>query len=405
MPQLRKSRRGRKLSIARTERLLQHLGNPHASLRTVHITGTAGKGSVATMVQAGLVKAGHRTGLFTSPHCITAIERIQVDGLYIAPQQFVRLVRRLMPAVAKVAKEERWGAPTFFELMFAVALLYFRQQRCSYIVVEVGVGGRYDPTNVLRRKAVAALTNVDFDHTHLLGTTLRAITRNKAGIIRPGCAFFTAETRPTLLRQLHATCRSFCVPFHPVRLDRKTESRMRNRALAGAILRFLHVREQTIAAVSRSPQLPCRFERVHDRPSVFLDGAHSPLKMKALCERLSQVQYRKLVLILAMANNKRSEPILRCLVPFADTVLCTRFLMPFRKCHDPARLAQHAAKYTKRGAHVLALYDPHEALDRALRQAGVKDAVVATGSFFLAGELRKRWYSEEQILAHRTSFF
>ncbi|TLZ56972.1 MAG: bifunctional folylpolyglutamate synthase/dihydrofolate synthase, partial [Methanobacteriota archaeon] len=192
----RLERFGIKLGLDTITELLGHMGNPHRRFKTVHVTGTNGKGSVCAYVASVLRKAGHRTGLYTSPHLVRFSERIQVDGREISDADVARIYQEMQPAIAKTSGGSKVRQPTFFEVTTAMAFHYFAERKIDIGVIEVGMGGRMDATNVIN-PLVAVLTRIGLEHTEHLGKTEDRIAREKAGIIKPGCRVVTVD-QPTL---------------------------------------------------------------------------------------------------------------------------------------------------------------------------------------------------------------
>ena len=346
--------------IKRMQWFLDLLGNPEKGFKYIHITGTAGKGSVATMIQKNLPNAG----LFTSPFVTTSIEKIQVGDLYIDPFEFADIVEDMKPEIDKAFAKCPWGGPSYFEWFVAIALLYFQKQKCEYVVLEVGCGGRYDATNVIDAPVMSAITNIDYDHMHILGKTLTKIAKDKAGIIKRGSKFFTSETRPRLRAIMETICKEQGASFEYV---------------AGGNKELV----KAMGFDAKDVQLPARFEIVQKNPLVIIDGAHNRAKLRHTAKQLKKLTYNKLHLVVALAANKEKEIIKE--IP-ADFTYQTRFQNPERKC-------MNLGGYT----------DPQQALDAALAAAKPDDAILITGSFYLAGELRTRWISEESILKNRKS--
>jgi dihydrofolate synthase/folylpolyglutamate synthase len=422
-------RKNPELYLKRTRYFLRLFGNPDKGIKFVHIGGTAGKGSVATALHNILTASGKRVGLFTSPFCTTSIEKISVNGTYISPREFVILVNYLKPYIKKAYKLGPHGGPSYFEIFFAMALLHFKRKNCHWAVLETGLGGKYDATNVIKRSAVSAITNVNFDHTELLGRTLKQIAQDKAGIIKSGTHFFTTEERPHVLKNFKKICQKKNVPMrvvknqirHPqywrgivrFRMDGiKTPFRshltgshqFRNISLATAIAKHLKIPENAIREGIANTRLPCRFEIVQKNPLVVLDGAHNVAKMKSVAENLKYLDFRKVILVLAVAKDKDLKGILRVIAPLAEKIFATTFHKEERQCYEAEKIAIIAKKYKKRSTKIAVVENPNLALRKALKAARPQDLVLITGSFFLAGELRKFWYSEEFILKRLTSF-
>lgn len=375
--------------LRRTRALLDAVGRPDAGLKVIHITGTAGKGTTAAMTASILEKSGRTVGLFTSPYSTTALEKIQVNGRLIPPELFVELVEtKIKPVLDRLALTTT-GVPSSFECFLAVALLAFRRLGCEYAVLEAGLGGRYDATSVIRRPVATAITMVDFDHMHVLGRTLRSIATDKAGIIKPGVSFFTAETRPAVRRIFQKICRDLHAPYShaPVRGSDP------NAALAATIGRHLGIDDRTISRGIAAARLPCRFEIMQKNPTVILDGAHNPAKIRYLVKKIKT----KVIVIAAFADGKNTRAMLKSLAPIAKRLILTRFEERDRIAADPVTLKRQAG----RGEIFL---NPHRALERALSLAKPTDTILVTGSFYLTGSLRTRWITENKILKNRTPF-
>ncbi len=390
------------LFVKRMQSFLDLIGNPEQSLKFIHIGGTAGKGSVSTLLHSMMVAQGYRVGLYTSPFATESIEKIKVGQLYIAPEELARIVDELKPTIDQAHVYGPYGRPSYFELFLAVALIYFQRQNCDWAILEVGIGGRYDATNVIPAPQLAAITTIDYDHVHILGKTLTKITRDKAGIIKPESAFFTTERRPHLVRILQEACQTAGASFHHVKPSNSYQ--LANQALATALARAAGVSDEALRAGTKLWRLPCRFETMQHKPHVILDGAHNVAKVRSTVENLARLGYRKLHLVLAIAHDKDAEAISSIIIPRADYMYATRFQINERKCTDPSLLSDYGKRFGQKSLSTTVHLDPYRALAAALAQATPDDVVLVTGSFFLAGELRKQWYSSEWVLRHRKSF-
>jgi dihydrofolate synthase/folylpolyglutamate synthase len=414
----------RTLKLDRMRHLLDRLGRPHERLRIVHIAGTKGKGSTAALVAAVLQAAGRRVGLFTSPHLVRVEERVQVNGQVITPPELLAAMQAVEAAVADV--DAGADAPvTFFEVMTAVGLLHFDRQRVDWAVLETGLGGRFDATNVCT-PAVSVITSISFDHMDQLGHTLAAIAGEKAGIIKPGVPVVSGATAPdaaAVIRQraeqleapLYELQRHFFLEFEEgsVLQDRPPRACFRradtpftpwfdlglwgrhqaeNGALAWRTLGMLSahgvsIDNDTLAAGLRQVRWPARLEIVGRRPWVILDCAHNDASFRALVIWLSSaISARRRLLILAMSRDKDLPALTPLLTDHFDEVWITRYASSSRGA-DPEHLAKLWTAAGGGPVHLAptALAAWHEA--RAVAHAD--DLICVTGSVFLAGELRE----------------
>lgn len=388
--------------IKRMRYFLGFLGNPDKKLKFIHIAGTSGKGTVTNMVHEILLASGKKVGSFISPSVTTSIEKIKVKDKYISPDEFSDIVDYLKPFIDKTYTDGPYGRVSYFEIFLAIALIYFKRQKCEWAVLEVGLGGRYDATNVIDKPLITAITNIDYDHTELLGKTLKKIAYDKAGIIKEGSVFFTTEQRKPLLTIFNEICSERNVPIHV--LTQQSNYQKYNKELATAIVRHLGINNKYIVQGIKNAQLTCRFEIIQTKPLVVLDGAHNRAKIKTTIDNLKKLKFKKLYLIVGIADDKDHVSILGQIIPQADYIFFTRFQNRDRKCAHPKKLLVKSKEYLKKGAKSEICLDPESALSNALKLAKSNDLVLIAGSFFLAGELRKRWYPENLILKHRKSF-
>jgi dihydrofolate synthase / folylpolyglutamate synthase len=418
-----KRREKRKFFIKRLRFLLNLLGNPDRGLKFIHLTGTSGKTSTTFFVSGILRAAGFKTGVFVSPHVTSITERIHLNDKLISPSELVEIVEYLKPYLSKCAAESPYGCPSFFETMLALAIVYFKKQKCDYAVLEAGIGGMFDATNVIKKSVAQIITNVGMDHTDILGKTREEIARDKAGIIKRGGKFFTAERDPKIYQIFQDICQSKKVPFRRINGDyqiiksdlsgveflyegEKFKTKLVGIHQAGnAVLAYAAVKK-IVGNDNRAMRkgiadifVPCRLEEVSTLPRIILDGAHNVDKIKTTAEFIRQFKYRKLHLIIGLARNKDAEGILREIIPLADKVYLTRFFHHSRKGQALGKINKIAGRLSKN--KTLVFVDPHEAMRAARKNAGQNDLILVTGSFFLAGELRGEWFSEEYILEKR----
>lgn len=423
----------RDFKLDRMALLLDMLGNPHERIPAVHIAGTKGKGSTAAMIAAVLSAAGHRTGLFTSPHLFAFEERMTVNGALPTQDEIVVLVNRVAEAAERLDRMPGETGPTYFELTTAMAWLHFEQAGCAIVALEVGLGGRLDATNLCRPE-VTVVTNVSRDHTVLLGGTVERIAREKAAIAKPGVPMLTAADGAAL-RVVTETCAAVGAPLYrfgeEFRLvNRASEAQATtsprseasrwienefavetpcgrrldlaiplagdhqrvNAALAVAAIDLLISRGWSIpeAAIRdglRQTRWPLRIERIAERPNVIVDAAHNWAAAGALVETLDALDRgRRRVLVFAATRDKDYAGLLRRLLPHFDTLILTQYQSNPRGV-PVDRLRRILETISNRPAH--AATDPASAWKLAQRLATADDTICATGSFFLAAEIRE----------------
>jgi dihydrofolate synthase/folylpolyglutamate synthase len=434
--------RSNEFKLDRMRRLLAGLGDPHLALKVVHIAGTKGKGSTAAMVASILRAAGLKVGIYTSPHLVDLEERIVVDGQMCDEASFVRLVAQVQQVAESMDRDEiateRRPGPTFFEITTAMAMLHFVRQGVDVAVLEVGLGGRLDSTNVCQ-PVVCGITSISFDHTKQLGNTLAAIATEKAGIIKPGVPVVSGVTDSepraaieAIAIERHAPLRQRDIHFGadaidpPAGLSQAGETiaywdelagpryqlgdvavgmlgshQAHNAAVAVALARTLQqqgwrIDEQAIRTGLAQVRCPARVEIVGQRPTQIVDVAHNHASIEALVEVLDQrFQATQRVLVFASSRDKDTVGMLRLLLPRFDRIILTRYLNNPRAI-EPGELLEMAspvlaelAQGNGRARPVLeTAVDPATAWNRAHQVASDEDLICVTGSFFLAAEIR-----------------
>ena len=387
------------------EALCARLGDPQRGLRCVHIAGTNGKGSCAAMTAAVLHAAGYRTGLYTSPDLTGPWERIQVDGVYINLNDFAAVTARVRAACRGLDE------PSYFEKMTAAAFLYFAEQRCDYVVLETGLGGRLDATNVLEKPAVSIIMPIGLDHTAVLGDSLAAIAGEKAGIIKPGCPVVCAPQPTEVLDVIKARCAALGAPFHIVDITKihslsSTLSGQRfsygdmevldlpllgrhqieNACAVLETARVLGLSQRDVRIGLAAAKWPCRFEYIPGEPPFFLDGAHNPHGAAALAAGLrAYLPGQKCTMLMGVMRDKDWRGILQIMEPLAARFVC---ITPEEgpRALPAAELAGAVKNAPARAAGSL-----EEAL--ALCRA-YEEPVCAFGSLYYIGHLRERLLEE-----------
>lgn len=387
----------RSFFIERLRYFLKLLGNPHKGFKYIHIAGTAGKGTTVNMIHEILNSAGYKVGSYFSPHPTTAIERIKVNDLYISPNDFAYLVEQIKPSLERCVQKSPFSHPSYFETFLALAFLYFKKQKCQYVILESGLGGLHDATNIIENSLINIITNINYDHQNVLGKSLKEIAKDKAGIIKKGSIFITTETRSNLLKVFHQKCQKVGAQFIWINTDEVDK----NKVLAEEAALALKIKDRFIQKGLIRAELPCRFEIIQKKPLTILDGSHNPTKMTNVVENLKKLKYSKLILILGMTDDKDHQTTLEKIVPMANEVILTRFLNPYRKSADLKKLAGICKKHHKK---IKAFLNPWQALEIGQKIQKTSDGLLITGSFFLSGELRTKWIPEEYILQHRKGF-
>lgn len=407
--------------LARMNKLLDHCGNPHRQLDAVHVAGTKGKGSTAAMTASILGAAGRTVGLYTSPHVYDIRERIQVDGEWIPEDDVRRLLNGLVPYLEVAKHGGDTYAPTFFETFTVIAFLYFLDREVDVAVVEVGLGGRLDATNVLQPRA-CAITPISFDHTEKLGHTLAEIAGEKAGIIKPGVPVISGVQRPEALAVIRDRCAERDAALHVVgeeigiapaadpargggppgafsvrtwrrELDALAvpllgRHQRENAATAIGLADLLHERgielsDGDIRSGLASVRWPGRIQLVAERPEIIVDGAHNPASIGVLLDTLGDLAPRRTVFVVAVNADKDVAGMLRLLADAADAFVFTRTDNP--RAAPPDELRGRLADIVP-DAQSRAVDEPARALELARELAGADDRIVVTGSMYLAGD-------------------
>ena len=396
-----------KLGLERVAALLEALGAPHHAGRFVHVAGTNGKGSVCAMIESGLRAAGFRTGLFTSPHLLEPTERIRIGGVPISPARFAEAFERVHAAAEGLLEAGRIDLhPTYFETVAAMAFLVFREEAVDWAVLETGLGGRLDATNVVA-PLLTAVTPVDFDHEALLGRGLEAIAGEKAGILKPGVPAVFARQRPEAAAVLEARAAALGVPVArtsdwtvrdleldpggsrftasgpaALRLECRLpgEHQVENALAAAAALVGLRVPAAAIERGIAAARWPGRLERVAERPDIILDGAHNPAGARALAAYIDRFYTGRTVWMLYGAmRDKAIAEVGGVLFPRAAHLLATAPAQD--RAARPETIVEMADHPRARAVPNLA-----EALAIARREAAPGDAIFVTGSLFLVAE-------------------
>ncbi len=396
------------------EELLTRLGNPQEQLSFIHIAGTNGKGSTLAFLQSVLCTAGYQTGSYYSPAVFTDLETVQVNGQKMTESLYAKCMTQTAQ-VSDAMQREGFPHPTSFEMETAAAFLAFVEEHCEIVLLETGMGGMLDATNLVKHTLVAILTPISMDHMAYLGDTLTEISRNKAGIIKPGSTVVTANQQPEAMSVIHSTCRRFKVPLviadaETARMKERTGTRQRfvyhghewEIGLAGAcqienavtaltVLEVLTDRGYTITTTQietgmRNMFLGGRFTILDTKPVIVLDGAHNPAAAESLTKSL-RIYFadRKLYYIMGMFKDKDVKTVAEMTAPLAEEIL-TVSLPDKGRTLSTEKLARTVREFH---SHVLAMDSLSAALDAAVKRAGPEDVIVAFGSLSFLGPLQE----------------
>jgi dihydrofolate synthase/folylpolyglutamate synthase len=399
--------KGINLDLGPVTRLLRSLGNPHENYRTVLIGGSNGKGSVAAMLSSVLTRGGFTVGLYTSPHLIDFRERIRINNRMIEQEDLSHLIDQVRNVVTEDV--------TYFEFSTAVAFLHFYRCQVDVAVLEVGMGGRLDATNVVDSD-VSVITNVSLEHQRYLGRKLNSIAREKGGIIKRNGICLTAAKQATVIKTLEHICsdrqsRLYRVgkeirvrrskggtfsydgiskTYQNLSIPLMGRHQVDNAALALAALELLEdngysIAEETIVRGLREVRWEGRLEILNDNPRLIVDGAHNPAAISVLYRALKDdFTYDRLILIFGVLKDKNYDAMLRKLAPLADSIIVTR--PKEERALQPDTLRSVAHHYNK---NVEVIDDPRQALLQAVRRAHAHDLICVTGSLYLVGEIKQ----------------
>jgi dihydrofolate synthase / folylpolyglutamate synthase len=377
---------GMRFGLERMRRLLTVLGSPQERFAAIHVVGTNGKSSTVRMCAALLEAHGVRTGAFLSPHLASFAERIRIGDADLEPDLFGAAVERAAAAAAKVDRTlEPGDRVTQFELVTAAAFAELARLQVDVAVVEAGLGGRHDATNVLGAPVVV-LTNVGLEHTRWLGPTVRDIAREKLAVVRAGATLVTGPLDPEVEGEARATGARIVAP-EPIEAAAALPGyQATNFVVAAAAARALHgeLDPRLVAEVASSVKVPGRMQVVAERPLTIYDGAHNPSGVEALAAALpAAVGTRPLVAVVSILDDKDAAGMLRALVGKTAGAVFTSSGNP--RALSPATLASLAAQLGGPPSEIVR--DPHAAVARAQELAGPAGAVLATGSIYLVADL------------------
>jgi len=401
------------LKLERMERLAGLLGNPHLGLRCIHVAGTKGKGSTCSMAASILKEAGFKVGLYTSPHLISFRERIKINDELISEEELCGLISRIKPVIDSINKEDNDKYPTFFEVYTTLAFLYFKEKKVDFCVLEVGMGGRLDATNIIDKPLCCGITPISLEHTQKLGDTVGRIAAEKAGIIKNGSICVTSLQEASGLNVIRQVCKDKNARLFEVGKDLYFEKERNqlfsvsgifqkypflevgllgdhqfiNAAVAVGLVEALRFYDIIIkpAAVReglKNVRWPGRLQVLRKQPYVVLDGSQNRASASALARAVKKYfNYDRLILILGISNDKDIKGVCEELAPMSDEIILTRADTP--RAAEPAAIEKFIDK------KVVISNEVKKAMDLAEGLAGPSDLILVTGSFFVLGEVLK----------------
>ena len=400
---------GIKLGLERIKFLLKKLGNPEKKMKMLHVAGTNGKGSVCAML-GSIVGEKYRVGVYTSPNLVDVRERITINGRMISKNDF----SRIMTKVKKINVPSCFGHPTFFETLTAVALKYFCEKNIDFAVLEVGLGGRLDATNVVK-PLVSVITNVSMEHENILGSSLKKIANEKAGIIKKKVPVVTSAENKKVLGVIKKVCRmKKCklVDVSRMRIERVEHNldgqtfnirtgkhvysnlripllgkhQLVNVATALSAVELLNVfSENNVRKGLSKTSWPGRLEIICKNPLIVVDGAHNPDGMKKLKSAVMEYfNYDKLILVLGILSDKNIKKMVKIVSPLPDRIVITK--PDTERAADPKTIKNEAEKYIRT---VVVKDNVKSALDYAKSIAKKNDMILVTGSLYTVGDVKK----------------
>lgn len=412
-----KDKFGSRLGLDSIGKLLSLLGDPQEKSKYIHIGGTNGKGSTASYLSNTLIAAGYKVGLFTSPYIERFNERVQINGIDI-PDEALGRITGIIKEKADIMVSEGLEHPTTFEIVTAIGFIYFAEESVDYVVLEVGLGGRYDSTNIIKKALVSVITTIDYDHIDVLGDTLEKIAFQKAGIIKKDSMVVSYPQEDESMKVLKAISKEMDADFHlspienvdikhisasgavfdfrykdytmeDIKISMIGEYQVYNAALALTTLFVL--RENALITISDNEILkglaktkwPGRLEVLGEDPTFLIDGAHNVQGIDQLKKALKFFPYKRLILGMAILKDKDTSKMLELLAPIADIVVATEVNMP-RKL-EAAELGEKIKIYNK---HVYVEKDIKKAIEKTIELANKDDIIVFGGSLYLIGQVR-----------------
>jgi dihydrofolate synthase/folylpolyglutamate synthase len=408
--------KGSVLGLSRIRDLLEKLGNPQKELKFIHIAGTNGKGSTAAFLSSVLTEAGYKTGLFTSPYIEVYNERMQINNVNISDEELAEITTRIRPFADSMD-----DAPTEFELNTAICMVYFKENHCDVVVLEVGMGGELDSTNVIDSPEIAVITAIGLDHTEELGGTIEEIARTKSGIIKEGCSAVVYKQADSVMDVFQKRCEdvsasldisepenilfkdqdisglTFAYPgFEELKIPLIGSYQLENVALALKTIEVLkrkgwNISDEAVCEGLKKTRWPGRFEIIAKDPLFVVDGAHNPHGIRATAASIkTYFKDKKLVYIFGVMADKDYDDMLDQILPMAQEVHAVTPDNP--RALEADRLAEIIRE---KGVDAYPHASIEEAVDCATQHASeLGTSVIALGSLYMIGDIKKYWKSK-----------
>lgn len=402
---------GSKPGLERLRKLLNNMGNPEKDLKYIHVAGTNGKGSTSAMIAGILKEGGYRVGLFTSPYLEIINEQIRINNDMITNEELIQTASEVKKSMDTLETEE---LPTEFEIITAIAFLYFNKKNCDFVVLETGLGGSLDATNVIPRKEVAVITNIGRDHIEFLGDSYSEIAKHKAGIICKDCITISYEQNNEVLNVLEEKCNQEKVELRIVDFSKITkinvslkgqnfsyktynnlfipllgEHQIKNAVVAIETIKALNdlghgIEENAIYQGLIKVLWPARFECLNEKPYVFLDGGHNVQCINELIKILYQFFYdKKIIFVTGVMKDKDYQRMYQLLAPYASEFIAVE--PKNKRALSLSLLKEELEQYNK---PVYACDSVKEGIKLSLEHANGNDVICAIGSLYMAGEIR-----------------
>lgn len=400
----------KRYDIKGIEKLLEVLGNPQDKLNFIHIAGTNGKGSTSAFCSSSLIESGLKTGLFISPYIIDYRERIQIDGKMISKFDLLEMITLIKSHVESLKKQN--VVLSHFDIITSIAIIYFCKEACDIVVMETGLGGRLDSTNVIKSPKVSIITHISYDHTDVLGNDILDIAREKAGILKPGSLCVCCNDQENYVKKvISSRCEELGINmiesyfpsdvisnengsswvFDNVRYKTKLigEHQIKNAMLAITALLNLKIDKSCIKRGIAKASLPVRLEKVWDNPIIILDGAHNPDGVAVMSKSIALFKKRPVVCLLSMLKRKDYKSALKQISFKIDRLIITE--MDFDDVLPANELAKAAVQL---GFDIEVILEPKEALKCAKKIAKEDGMVIVFGSLYFASQVRKGFFDK-----------